>query len=94
LIHPLAVFKEVSRVLKPGGLFINSFSNRCFPTKATAVWSNTSDLQHVWIVGSFYQYSGFDHIEMLDLQPSQHDPMFVVQGRKPLSHGDAFHSDL
>lgn len=27
------IFKEMHRVLKPGGLAIMSFSNRCFPTK-------------------------------------------------------------
>ena len=29
------VFKEMHRVLKPGGTAIMSFSNRCFPTKGT-----------------------------------------------------------
>ncbi len=33
LTKPLEVFREVHRVLKPGGLAIMSFSNRCFPTK-------------------------------------------------------------
>ena len=96
LSNPMAVFREVNRVLKPGGMFINSFSNRCFPSKVTAVWSNTSDLQHVWIVGSFYQYSGFEQIEMLDLKseerPAGNDPMYVVQGRKPAE--DTVRSDL
>lgn len=27
------IFKEMHRVLKPGGLAVMSFSNRCFPTK-------------------------------------------------------------
>merc|ERR1711892_1090621 len=34
LIQPYKVFTEVNRVLKPGGTFIISFSNRCFFTKA------------------------------------------------------------
>jgi hypothetical protein len=33
LTKPLEVFKEIQRCLKPGGLAIMSFSNRCFPTK-------------------------------------------------------------
>lgn len=33
LAKPLEVFKEMHRVLKPGGRAIMSFSNRCFPTK-------------------------------------------------------------
>ena len=31
--HPLLVFREVRRVLRPGAPFVVSFSNRCFPTK-------------------------------------------------------------
>ena len=36
LTRPLEVFREIGRVLRPGGGCIVSFSNRCFPTKA--VW--------------------------------------------------------
>ena len=39
LTKPLEVMKEVNRVLKPGGLALMSFSNRCFPTKAIAIWT-------------------------------------------------------
>ena len=38
LQHPVAVFTEVRRVLAKGAQFIVSFSNRCFPTKAVAIW--------------------------------------------------------
>lgn len=33
LTRPLEMFREMHRVLKPGGQAIMSFSNRCFPTK-------------------------------------------------------------
>jgi len=33
LAKPMEVFKEMHRVLRPGGQAIMSFSNRCFPTK-------------------------------------------------------------
>jgi ubiquinone/menaquinone biosynthesis C-methylase UbiE len=32
----LQVFKEMQRVLKPGGTAYMSFSNRCFPTKGAS----------------------------------------------------------
>ena len=51
------VFKEIHRCLRPGGVAIMSFSNRCFPTKAIAIWTQTGDLDHVWIVGSYFHYS-------------------------------------
>jgi len=44
LNKPLQVFKEINRVLKPGGLAIMSFSNRCFPTKAISLWTATGDV--------------------------------------------------
>ena len=49
LTRPLEMMKEVNRVLKPGGLAVMSFSNRCFPTKAVSIWTATGDLDHIWI---------------------------------------------
>lgn len=58
LTRPLEVFKEMVRVLKPGGVAAMSFSNRYFPTKAVAVWTGASDLEHVWIAGSYFHFAG------------------------------------
>ena len=38
LVHPITVFKEIGRVLRPNCSCIVSFSNRCFPTKAVNIW--------------------------------------------------------
>ena len=57
LIRPLEIFKEVNRVLRPGGKFILSQSNRCFPTKAIAMWLGMSDLQHCLVIGAYFHYS-------------------------------------
>ena len=38
LTKPIEVFKEMHRVLKPGGQAIMSFSNRCFPTKGLNIF--------------------------------------------------------
>jgi SAM-dependent methyltransferase len=43
LIHPVEVFAEIARVLKPGAPCTVSFSNRCFWTKAVAIWRALSD---------------------------------------------------
>eukprot|EP00899_Mesostigma_viride_P005493 jgi/Mesvir1/14945/Mv14621-RA.1 len=58
LARPLEVFKEMNRVLKEGGLCAMSFSNRCFPTKVISLWAQTGDLDHIYIVGSYFHYAG------------------------------------
>ena len=58
LTHPLDVFSEVSRILRPGGVFVVSFSNRCFPTKAVRVWRGTNDEDHIELVASYMHHAG------------------------------------
>src|SRR5215207_9835175 len=38
LTRPIEVLREVGRILKIGCPTIISFSNRCFPSKAVAIW--------------------------------------------------------
>jgi len=90
LNKPIKVFKEMHRVLKPNGRAIMSFSNRCFPTKAIAIWTRTADLDHVWIVGAYFHYSvpgGWSQPEGADISPKaglfgKSDPMYVVTATK------------
>lgn len=85
LTRPLEVFSEIGRVLKPGGMAIMSQSNRCFPTKAINIWLQTNDAQHIFIIGSYFHYSGkFDPPESIDIspRPGWSDPMFIIQGKK------------
>ncbi|TMX04748.1 hypothetical protein EJD97_004917 [Solanum chilense] len=85
LTKPLDVFKEMSRVLKHGGLAIMSFSNRCFWTKAISIWTSTGDADHVMIVGSYFHYAGgFEPPQAVDISPNpgRSDPMYIVYSRK------------
>ena len=54
LVRPVEVFNEVARVLRPGGRFVVTFSNRCFPTKAIRVWLATDDRGHLQIVAAYF----------------------------------------
>lgn len=85
LTKPLDVFKEMCRILKPGGLAIISFSNRCFWTKAISIWTSTGDADHVMIVGSYFHYAGgFEPPQAVDITPNpgRSDPMYIVYSRK------------
>lgn len=55
LTRPLDVFAEVARVLRPGGVFVCTFSNRCFPTKAIRGWLANHDHARVQIVGRYFE---------------------------------------
>eukprot|EP00978_Attheya_sp_CCMP212_P034687 scaffold146669_cov47-Attheya_sp.AAC.1 len=57
LTSPLEVFQEMHRILRPGGRALISFSNRCFPTKAIAMWLQADDIGRLTIVGSYFHYS-------------------------------------
>ncbi len=57
MTQPLEVFREVSRVLKPDGLFIVVFSNRIFPPKAVNIWKTGTEKQRVELVRRFFSLS-------------------------------------
>lgn len=69
LTKPLEIFQEMHRILRPGGVSLMSFSNRCFPTKAIAMWLQADDIGRLTIVGSYYNYSAdWKSIEALDIK--------------------------
>ena len=82
LQQPLAVFAEVRRVLTPGAPFIVSFSNRCFPTKAIAIWRALGSDGHAALVRLYLERTGFAPItvEILANGPGS-DPLIAVTGR-------------
>jgi SAM-dependent methyltransferase len=81
--HPLLVLREVRRVLRPGAPFVVSFSNRCFLTKAVAVWLESTDHQHLMLVRSYFEASGGWGEPMAeDRSPGGHgDPLYAVWAR-------------
>lgn len=83
MTDPLSVFREVHRVLRPGAPFVLSFSNRCFPTKAVAVWLGTTDRQHVELVVSYFEAAArWVDITDEDRSPGEDgDPLYVVWAR-------------
>ncbi len=81
LVRPVEVFEEVARVLRPGGLFVLTFSDRCFPTKAIRGWLATDDAEHVAIVRRYFELAGAfeEPRDALRTDPRDGgDPLFAV----------------
>jgi SAM-dependent methyltransferase len=83
ITHPLRLFREVARVLRPGAPFVVSFSNRCFPTKAVAAWLYADDEQHIELVRSYFDTAGgFTVVRDEDRSPGGYgDPLYAVWAR-------------
>lgn len=88
LTDPVAVLRDLGRVLVPGGPVVISFSNRCFPTKAVAVWHTLDDAGHLQLVRQYLERAGnWTDIVALDRSPRSArgaltgDPLYAVVGR-------------
>jgi len=74
LTNPLQMFQEIFRILRPGGTALISFSNRCFSSKAIAMWLQADDIDRLTIVASYFHYAAkWRSIEALDLNSPQID---------------------
>ena len=83
LTRPVEVLREVGRVLKVGAPAVISFSNRCFPDKAVAIWHQLDDKGHMRLVESYLREAGnFANIRSLDRSPRRmfSDPLYAVVG--------------
>jgi len=97
LLQPQKIFAEVLRVLRPGGVFALTFSNRWFPTKAIQVWSELHEFERVGMVTQWLQQAGFNGLRTFSSrgwprpQGDPHsgetalsDPVYAVWGYKPV----------
>lgn len=96
LTCPFDIFAEVRRVLKRGGLFILTFSNRWFPPKAIRIWSELHLFERMGLVleyffrtGGFNRFNthtarGYERPETDKYYPQmpEADPVFAVWGQK------------
>ncbi len=81
LQKPIEVFEQVRRVLKPGSPFIVSYSNRCFPTKAVAIWRSLDMQGHAQLINLYLERAGFGSVRTEILADGMHgDPLIVVMG--------------
>jgi SAM-dependent methyltransferase len=81
LTQPVEVLREVGRVLTPGAPLVVTFSNRCFPTKAVAVWQALDDRGHAELVTQYLRAAGnWRDTRSLDRSPAYPggDPLFAI----------------
>ncbi|HET7883824.1 MAG TPA: methyltransferase domain-containing protein [Acetobacteraceae bacterium] len=78
LQRPVEVFREVCRVLRTGRPFIVSFSNRCFPTKAVAIWQSLSWQDQQRLVAAYMREAGFTEVSGQAAMPRDGDPLWTV----------------
>ena len=55
LQYPDAIFSEIHRILKPGGIAIISFSNRMFYQKAIQAWRDGSEITRIELVRQYFE---------------------------------------
>ncbi len=80
--RPAEVFASLGTVLRPGAPVVISFSNRCFPTKAVAIWQALDGRDQCRLVELYLQRAGFEQVEGRTLRNGRRsDPLWAVIGR-------------
>lgn len=54
LTKPFDIFDEIARILKPGGYFITTFSNRWFPPKVIRIWTELYEFERLGLVLEYF----------------------------------------
>jgi len=92
LTHPVEAFTDVARVLRPGALFVITFSNRLFPSKAIRGWLESTDEEHCEIVADYFRLSGGWDEPISERRSPRFqfgDPLFAVWAHRRLRRVDA-----
>ncbi|WP_243544309.1 methyltransferase domain-containing protein [Pseudodesulfovibrio tunisiensis] len=97
LIQPFEVFADAARVLRPGGVFVLTFSHRWFQPKVIRIWAELHEFERMGLVCQYFKRSGayrdletwsergwprpFDERDRYYPALQDSDPVFAVWGR-------------
>lgn len=80
--HPFKIFKEVNRILKPGGVFIVVFTSAYEPDKAVNIWEWTPEEQRYELVRIYFERdTGFTKVQN-EKNNGEGKPLWFVWGYK------------
>ena len=69
LTHPFEVFKDVSRILKPCGYFLVTFSNRWVSPKVIGIWTGLNEFERMGLVLEYFLQTGiFKNLETYSMR--------------------------
>jgi len=79
LQYPEAIFSEIHRILKPGGITIVSFSNRMFYQKAIAAWREETEASRIELVKGY-----INSVQIHNLPGFNSPKVIASQSKTPL----------
>jgi len=83
LTRPVEVFRDIARVLAPGGRLIVAMSHRCFPTKAVRAFHQLSADDRIRLIGAYIELAGgLVTPQFIDRSPAGEDPLWIVTATK------------
>lgn len=81
LVDPVAVFRELGRILKPGATAIFTFTDRWFPTKVIEPWTGLHPFERLALVEEYFRAAGFTNLQTETVRglPRPADDKYALQ---------------
>lgn len=96
LTRPHDVIAGIKQLLRPGGVFVLTVSNRWFPSKAIRIWQELHEYERVGLLLQWLQQSGYERLNSFSSrgwprpaddpyarETPYSDPLFAVWGYTP-----------